>query len=150
MPREPARLNLANNEEETLTDHNATDVQLHAPTAMTPLAHAVRPMPYGALPDEISWRSKAFDAIGRALFGTPEKLGVSPSFYYIAADRPQAKAAYADMVRDNVRDQFTRRELRSLIARRMLVVGAVVIAASFTFTGSYTQALASSAAHFVN
>ncbi|MCA8162015.1 hypothetical protein [Burkholderia cepacia] len=121
-----------------------------APAAIKLQSVKAPPVPYGALPDEISWRSKVFDAIGRTLFGTPEKLGVGPAFYYIAADRPQSKALYSEMVRDNVRDQHIRRELRALIAHRMLVVGAIVIVVSFMFTGSYTSALATSAANLFN
>ena len=140
----------ANHKEETLTDPNATTVSPDSPTAMTRPARAVRPLPEGVLPDEISWRSQVFDAIGRTFIGTPEKLGVSPAFYYLAAERPQSKSLFSDMVRDNVRDQFTRRELRAMIARRMLVVGAIVIAVSWMFTDRYTQALATSAAHLFN
>ncbi|WP_186083191.1 hypothetical protein [Burkholderia gladioli] len=131
-----------------MTNTTATTTQRVAPAPLASMPNDERPLPYGALSDEISWRSKVFDRIGRTFFGTPEKLGVSPGFYYIAAERPQSKPDFGEMVRDNVRDQFTRRELRALIARRMLIVGAIVVAVSWTFTGSYAQALASSATHF--
>ncbi|WP_186197701.1 hypothetical protein [Burkholderia gladioli] len=133
-----------------MTDTTAITAQSVEPSPLVPVPSDERPLPYGALPDEISWRSKVFDALGRSLFGTPERLGVSPAFYYIAAERPQSKADYSEMVRDNVRDQFTRRELRVWIARRMLIVGVIVVAVSWSFTGSYAQALASSATYFFN
>ena len=111
-------------------------------------APAVRVLPDGGLSDEISWRSKVFDKIGRVLIGPPEKLGVRSNFYYIQAER--AQFALRETLRENVRDQFIRRELRVMFARRMLVVGLVVVVIGVLCTDGYTQALAGSVARFLN
>ena len=69
-----------------------------------------RTLQFGALADEISWRSKVFDVIGRLIFGSPKALGVREGFYHVAAERPQIRTR--DNLRNNVRDQFIRRDRR--------------------------------------
>lgn len=102
----------------------------------------------GALPDEISWRSKVFDYIGRRLFGSPEALGVRESFYYVAAERPQFQIRKE--LRDNVRDQHIRRDIRVWLSRRMLIVGVVVVAVSVALSDGYTQALATATQQIIH
>ncbi|MBB2981379.1 MULTISPECIES: hypothetical protein [Burkholderiaceae] len=99
----------------------------------------------GMFPDEISWRSKVLDAIGRSLFGSTRALGVREGFYHVAAERSQRNG-----LRANVRDQLIRRDIRVWLSRRMLVVGAVLIIVSFLLNDRYTQALATSAQHFIH
>ncbi|PRE86674.1 hypothetical protein [Burkholderia gladioli] len=99
----------------------------------------------GMFPDEISWRSKVFDIIGRAVFGSPQALRVRESFYFVAAERSQRSG-----LRTNVREQLIRRDIRVWLSRRMLIVGVLVVAASFALTDSYTQALATAAQHYFN
>ncbi|PQV53326.1 hypothetical protein [Paraburkholderia sp. BL21I4N1] len=103
---------------------------------------------YGALADEISWRSKVFDFIGRLVFGPTKALAVREGFYHVAAERPQIRTR--DNLRNNVRDQFIRRDIRVWVSRRMLIVGAVLIVVSYVLNDSYTQALSASAQHFFN
>ncbi|AOZ05801.1 hypothetical protein BKK80_08250 [Cupriavidus malaysiensis] len=103
-------------------------------------------MQFGALADEISWRSKVFDVIGRLIFGSPKALGVREGFYHVAAERPQ----FSFELRNNVRDQLIRRDIRVWLSRRMLIVGAVLIVVSFMLNDRYTQALAASAHTFFN
>ncbi|SDG96482.1 hypothetical protein SAMN05216466_106210 [Paraburkholderia phenazinium] len=113
-----------------------------------PTITPVRILPNGALSDEISWRSKVFDKIGRVLIGPPEKLGVRSNFYFIQADRAQFFSL--ETLRENVRDQFVRRELRAMISRRMLLVGAVVVVIGVLCADGDALALAGSVAHFLN
>ncbi|WP_186193903.1 hypothetical protein [Burkholderia gladioli] len=123
------------------------------PTVPTTTGRPVRQKPapalqFGALADEISWRSKVFDVIGRLIFGSPKALGVREGFYHVAAERPQIRTR--DYLRNNVRDQFIRRDIRVWLSRRMLIVGAVLIVVSYVLNDSYTQALSASAKHFFN
>lgn len=107
-----------------------------------------RTLQFGALADEISWRSKVFDVIGRLIFGSPKALGVREGFYHVAAERPQIRTR--DNLRNNVRDQFIRRDIRVWLSRRMLIVGAVLIVVGYALNGSYTHALSASAQNFFN
>ena len=122
----------------------------NVPPATTPASRQKpeRTLQFGALPDEISWRSKVFDVIGRLIFGSPKALCVREGFYHVAAERPQIRTN--DNLRNNIHDQFIRRDIRVWLSRRMLVVGAALIVVSFLLNDRYTQALATSAQHFFN
>lgn len=115
-------------------------------TTESPSQKSTPTLQFGALADEISWRSKVFDVIGRLIFGSPKALGVREGFYHVAAERPQ----FSFELRNNVRDQLIRRDIRVWLSRRMLIVGAVLIVVSFMLNDRYTQALAASAHTFFN
>ncbi|MCY0387903.1 hypothetical protein OVY01_11775 [Robbsia sp. Bb-Pol-6] len=83
----------------------------------------------------VSWRSKVYDRIGRAIFGEPP----SKDFYYIEGDRV-LEQTHASFIR-SVHANLLRRDLRALVSCRMLILGIVLGAICWWNAGEYTGAL---------
>lgn len=85
--------------------------------------------------DPISWRSKVYDRIGRALFIEPHY----EDFYFIEGDR--VYGVYQTDMRKAVRCNLLRRELRALVSQRMLFVGVLVVVFGMLCAGGLVSAL---------
>lgn len=87
--------------------------------------------------DPISWRSKVYDRIGRALFIEPPAS--YDDFYFIEGDR--VYGAYQEDMQKAVHCNLLRRDLRALVSQRMLFVGALVVALGMLCAGGLVSAL---------